>query len=104
MGLETAQERIVMLSLLDAAWTAIGRSPKGTQLSPRWETILLDDEGLIEASVLGNQALDGIREVSRLSRERRAVAGEGGPMHLLVAVTSLIDSPEDQASGPNKPS
>jgi hypothetical protein len=94
-GAEVGPEQVVMMSLLDAAWAAIGRSPEHASLAPRWEVHRLDEDGLFEASAVFARALEQIKAIAELSRERHAARPQEGPMHVLVAVASLIEAPPD---------
>lgn len=98
-GPEVGSEQVVMMSLLDAAWAAIGRSPERASLTPCWEVHRLDEDGLFEASAVVAQALEQIKAIARLSHERHAVRAQEGPMHLLVAAASLIEPRPDEQSG-----
>ncbi|MGE5335921.1 MAG: hypothetical protein ACM3JL_00680 [Nitrososphaerota archaeon] len=99
LGGPGASGRIVLMSLLDAAWAAIGRSPQGTPLAPRWETFSLDEEGLSAASATIREALERIKAIAGLSRERQRERSQKEPTHTLVAVASLVELPPEEAGG-----
>ncbi|MFL5897705.1 MAG: ArsR/SmtB family transcription factor [Solirubrobacterales bacterium] len=101
-GPEVGPDHVVMMSLLDAAWAAIGRSPERASLAPSWEVHRLDEDGLFQASAIVAQALEQIRAIARLSHERNAARPQDGPMHMLVAVASLIESPSDEPGGASR--
>lgn len=82
---------VLAMSLLDAAWTSVGKSPEGVSLVLHWEVFHLDDEGLIEASGVATDAMGQIERVAHKSRERQAGDSTDGPMHAFVAVASLAD-------------
>lgn len=98
-GSEAGPGRIVIMSLLDAAWAAIGRSSEHAPIVPRSEVHQLDEQGLFEASAVVAQALEQIAAIASLSHERQAGRSKEAPMHLLVAVASLLEPPlEDPGS------
>ncbi len=101
-GPEVESERVVMMSLLDAAWTAIGSSPERGSVVPTWEAHRLDEDGLLEASAVVADALDRIRRIAGLSRERQAAHPEEGKTHMLVAVASLIEKLPEEPGGASR--
>jgi helix-turn-helix protein len=89
---EPGQGRVVMMSLLDAAWAAIGRSPQDFDLEPHWETFQLDGAGLHEASAVVGDAIERIRRIAAVAQGRLGADGDAR-VHTLVAVASLAEPP-----------
>ena len=80
--------RATMLTLLDAAWAAVGATQSDIPVTPLWKVFIVDDVGLLEAVRVTRVALCAYQEIASASRERLN-SGEDSAKHSILAAASL---------------